>query len=214
MKHIMISIRPEYVCKILNKEKTLEIRKNIPREWQEYFNRKQPKPEPIQVEIYCTKGKPYLYRVDDDNNFELSNKLRYIEDSNIFVKDYNDQNGKVVTQFTLNDISIFNYGCMDYPTPSYDGDPSMCKVGDGYFITCGELEKTCLTYNKLLEYGKGKTLYGWHIDNLEIYDTPRELREFEKNEIDLDSDTSGIGMYSHKKLTRPFQSWGYLKDET
>ena len=37
---------------------------------------------------------------------------------------------------------------------------------------------SCLTSEELLQYGKGKPLYGWHISDLEIYDKPRELGEF------------------------------------
>ena len=49
MKAIMISIRPEFVEKILNGKKTIEIRKTEP-------NCKFP----IKVYIYCTKGKTNL----------------------------------------------------------------------------------------------------------------------------------------------------------
>ena len=46
MKEILMSIRPEWVCKILNGEKTIEIRKTAP------------KCElPVTVYIYCTKAK-------------------------------------------------------------------------------------------------------------------------------------------------------------
>ena len=54
MKSILISIKPQYVADILNGYKTIEIRKT------------KPKCElPCKVYIYCTKGKPYLYRVND-----------------------------------------------------------------------------------------------------------------------------------------------------
>ena len=48
MKSIMMSIKPEWVEKILNGEKTVEVRKTIPR----------CKP-PFKVYIYCTKGNTY-----------------------------------------------------------------------------------------------------------------------------------------------------------
>ena len=50
MKAIMISIKPEWVCKILNGEKTIEIRKTMPK-----------CKLPCKVYIYCTKGKK-LYK--------------------------------------------------------------------------------------------------------------------------------------------------------
>lgn len=179
MKHIMISIKPEYVCKILNKEKLLEIRKSIPKE---VLNG-----EECLVEIYCTKGKPYLYRVNDDNEFELSNKIRPEEDcyakfyEDCYVKYYDALSGKVVARFTLN----------KYDTIERDLNDWLPK--NRYETTEQQLKNSCLIEERFWEYGKGKTLYAWHIDNLEIYDTPKELSEF--------------------GLKRPFQSWGYLKDE-
>lgn len=173
MKHIMTSIKPEYVCKILNKEKLLEIRKSIPKE---FLNG-----EECLVEIYCTKRKPYVYRIDDDDEFELDNKLRYIEDSDMFVKEYNALNGKVVAEFILN----------KYDTIERDLNDWLPK--NRYETTEQQLKNSCLIEEKFWEYGKGKTLYAWHIDNLEIYDKPKSLEEF--------------------GVKRPFQSWGYLKDE-
>ena len=84
MKAIMISIKPKWVAKILNGEKTIEIRKAMP------------KCElPIDVYIYCTKeeylicdlytGKARYHNIPKGtNNFTLS--------------------GKVVAKFTLNKI--------------------------------------------------------------------------------------------------------------
>lgn len=203
MKHIMISIRPEYVCKILNREKTLEIRKSVPKE---VLNG-----EECIVEIYCTKNGQTL--VFDEFSSVLPNYSKYILLSKEH-KYYNPKlNGKVVARWHLKKVDIEPYCDLSYPTPTYDGDPSMCECGMGYWLTENDCKKTCVSYENIVKYGNGKTIYLWYIDNLEIYDKPKELSEFEKNEIDLDSDTSGIGMYSYKKLTRPFQSWGYLKDE-
>ena len=48
MKSILISIKPKWVAKILNGEKTIEIRKTMPK-----------CDLPIDVYIYCTKEKGY-----------------------------------------------------------------------------------------------------------------------------------------------------------
>lgn len=37
---------------------------------------------------------------------------------------------------------------------------------------------TCLSYEDMVNYSKGKTLYGWHIFDLKIYDKPKGLNEF------------------------------------
>lgn len=58
--------------------------------------------------------------------------------------------------------------------------------------------KHCLSSKQLKEYGKDKPLYAWHISNLVIYDTPKELREF----IAKDG----------KPLSTPPQSWCYVQE--
>lgn len=50
-----------------------------------------------------------------------------------------------------------------------------------YRVTHVEQEVMCLNQPELIQYGKGKTLYGWHISNLKIYDKPKELSEFRKS---------------------------------
>lgn len=39
----------------------------------------------------------------------------------------------------------------------------------------------CLSIEDLNKYGKLNRVYGWHISELEIYDEPKELREFGKS---------------------------------
>ena len=94
-----------------------------------------------------------------------------------------------------------------------------------------------LTHDELLQYGKNKTLYGWHISDLVIYDKPREFGEFytidneavQKCENRFQSyynftDTGYIkngfacsykdqwcDKCKTKPLTRPPQSWMYVE---
>lgn len=51
---------------------------------------------------------------------------------------------------------------------------------------------TCLSYEDMVNYSKGKTLYGWHISDLKIYDKPLSLSE--------------LG------VTRPPQSYMYVEE--
>ena len=60
------------------------------------------------------------------------------------------------------------------------------------FVDVADANMACLTIKEIIEYSNGKTLYGWHISELVIYDKPRELREF--------------------GLTRPPMSWGYVQE--
>ena len=71
--------------------------------------------------------------------------------------------------------------------------------GENTDVLC---EKGCLTLNELIAYGGSKTLYGWHISELEIYDKPRELSEFYQ--------TSSNWLVPVK---RPPMSWMYINDK-
>ena len=90
MKAIMISIKPKWVAKILNGEKTIEIRKTMPK-----------CDLPIDVYIYCTKNsKQELCYVPATETFYCYPK------DNIVAKQCDRMglsfNGKVVAKFTLN----------------------------------------------------------------------------------------------------------------
>ena len=66
--------------------------------------------------------------------------------------------------------------------------------------------QTCLEPAELHQYLGAATGFGWHISNLRIYDTQRELREF-------------TGLRETKfgaepvPITRPPQSWRYVEEE-
>ena len=111
---------------------------------------------PFKVYIYQTKKK-WIYK--------LLKKLGLYQ-------------GKVIGEFVCDKIDTYVFGDMDIPTPAYDGDSTCWEFDDGYYITNGQLEQTCLTYEEICDYGKGKTLYGLHISNLVIYDKPKDLGEF------------------------------------
>lgn len=90
MKAILISIKPEWVCKILNGEKTIEVRKTAP------------KCElPIEVYIYCTKGKLNLWLPYDFGIYKTSQP--YLSDKPLYEID-DKMNGKVVAKFTLRKV--------------------------------------------------------------------------------------------------------------
>lgn len=55
---------------------------------------------------------------------------------------------------------------------------------------------SCLSLEQIFSYLGYKNGYGWHISDLKIYDTPKELSEFRN----LQGQT----------IKRPFQSWGYV----
>lgn len=80
-------------------------------------------------------------------------------------------------------------------------------------------KQACLTREEIVNYLKG-TGYGWHIVNLKIYDTPRELSEFRRacpNSWYCEScamywENNGTCGNESLQLKRPPQSWCYVEE--
>ncbi len=195
-KAVLISIKPKWVEKIMSGKKTIEIRHTAPKE------------VPFKAFIYCTKDKPYLYRVDDDNNFELTNTLR--PKTYEYVKDYNEQNGKIIGEFICDKVYLIkNQG-------------SRFSVADEEQSVTNEIARqSCLDYDDMVSYLGDKDGYGLHITDLKIYDRPRELSEFFKPcptkekgdclscDCLADNDYGGV---CTNNLTRPPQSYMFVEE--
>ena len=154
MKAILISIKPKWVAKILNGEKTIEIRKSCP---QVFKNLKPYECCSIDVYIYCSKDKQNLLHKNcadiywvEDIEFKTKNKK-------LGLKTQPYLNGKVVAKFTLNKVE---------------------EITNRYYK--GMLIDSCLTNYELNNYLGNCIGYAWHISNLVIFDTPKELSEFRK----------------------------------
>ena len=205
MKSIMISIQPQWVSKILNKEKLVEIRKTMP------------KCElPCKVYIYCTKSKPTLQYFYNWQNYKpVSEHSTWASGRTLNVGEYG--NGKVVAEFTFNEFEDFSKWEYDFG--------ALVRHLDLWAGTKGN-------YPFLIDYLKGqKKGYAWHIDNLKIYDKPKELSEFShyipnnkcpKKECGIDCEdcmsydgeheTCLALYYSHRQIKRPPQSWCYVEE--
>nr|DAG81645.1 MAG TPA: hypothetical protein [Caudoviricetes sp.] len=200
MKAVMISIQPKWCEKIANGEKTIEVRKTTP-------------DVPFKAYIYVTKGKPYLYRVDDDDKFELTNTLR--PKTFEYVKDYNEQNGKIIGEFVCD--RVYKWECKN----RLEILESFPIWRASYMLFVDDLKETCLTYDDLWDYGKGKPLYGLHISELKIYDRPKRLSEFYTKKTCNSCKKSGYEstacMYDEDckvpmPITRAPQSWQYVEE--
>lgn len=200
MKSVLISIRPQWCEKIASGKKTIEVRKTAPKE------------VPFKAYIYCTKDKPYLYRVDDDNNFELTNTLH--PKTYEYVKDYNEQNGKVIGEFICDKVERFSVG-------SLRSDDVEKLAYLSYY------EMICYFYKPEELDGKtAKQGFAWHISDLKIYDKPKELSEFYTiaesgsdcccgciwNETPLDEMPCRTCTGERKYLYRPPQSYMFVEE--
>ena len=124
MKAIMISIKPKYVAKILNGEKTIEIRKTMPK-----------CDLPIEVYIYCTKDNHQMMKQFGEYHFNKN------------IGGYCGFNGKVVAKFTLNKVGIIH----DFLNGLEETEPSNRHIT---ISTQDELlSSSCLTEEELRTYG-------------------------------------------------------------
>ena len=98
--------------------------------------------------------------------------------------------GKVIGEFICDRVETIKAATEPY---------RMYDVDDDFVAQTG------LVDGALLDYGKGATLYGWHISNLKIYDNPKQLSEFTGLRTTRDS----MELYM---LERPPQSWCYVEE--
>lgn len=98
---------------------------------------------------------------------------------------------------------------------------------DGVDIDDDTIIETAISREDINIYAKGKTLYGWHISDLKIYDKPKEWSEFYVHKkvkggcencvyyriptIEFCQDCKS-GKQPKKYLTRPPQSWMYVEE--
>lgn len=73
---------------------------------------------------------------------------------------------------------------------------------DGVDIDDDLILDTCLDREDINIYAKGKTLYGWHISDLKIYDKPKELRNF----------FTPMGKRPSYMIERPPRSYMYVEE--
>lgn len=87
-------------------------------------------------------------------------------------------------------------------------------------ITDIDLKGCCLNYNQLHNYANGKTLFGWHISNLIIYDEPKELNEFKRYNRTEENSPCAHTKWLYEpcetckecNLIRPPQNWCYVEE--
>ena len=199
MKSILISIKPKYVAKILNGEKTIEIRKTCPAIFKGWGKNDSFKYGcGIDVYIYCTKdNKQRLYPVALLDKSNQVFKRAYREDR--IDNRTNYLNGKVVAKFTLNKVEEIS------KTERHDAEI---------------LKKSCLTAEEFYDYLLNKPThnetigYAWHISNLVIFDRPKVLWEFDKCILCEDASHDDIvHIHQRFKSTKAPQSWCYVEAE-
>ena len=226
MKSVLISIKPRWCELIARGKKTIEIRKTKPRI-----------DTPFTCYIYCTK--------DKNISFWTGKRYSYADDRSHNLFDICGS-GKVIGEFICSEITEFEGEFWDDET--FERIQTIIKDCDRYFefgeydyetVATNEDEKykenwlckqSCVSWEEMRKYvGAGITeFYGWHISNLVIYDTPKELSEFytkcrmdcelckmwgytrvNADEFDMDCKSDWV---NHTPILRPTQSWCYVEE--
>ena len=153
---------------------------------------------PFEVLVYQTKRVITLKEFQESNRIYCAKLLR--------------AQGKVIGSFICDRIDEI--------------EPDLEYYSDGYDIDDDRLAETCLTREQLREYGKGVTLYGWHITEPKLFDKPKEFYELyapcKKNKQTAGENCKGCAyaykgvttgkIYCDNALTRPPQSFCYVEE--
>lgn len=194
-KAVLISIHPRWCEKIASGEKTIEIRKTRPKQ-----------DMPFKCYIYCTNIRPFLvwgdvFRGDWFTEFtQISGYSRAEAD-----KIWDVFNGHIAGEFTCDQIyEIRKRGIPEnfdycYLSPNEWGN-------DDIEAEIKVISASCVSKEELNAYGaKAPFLYGWHITDLKIYNTPRDLSRL----TGLRDTRFGAAPYDIKRAP---QSWCYVEE--
>lgn len=190
-KAVMLSIRPKWCEKIINGDKTIEVRKTRPK-----------LDTPFKCYIYCTIG-------GRDLNIPISQErlMRdYLETGSMKSLNCPLGNGKVIGEFTCDRI-------YELQTKAHGG--SYYVKNEDQPTTNFIARQSCLDLKDMHDYLHAQKGYGWHISDLRIYDAPRELSGFERpyecNECDAKWATECNACREEGKIKRAPQSWCYVE---
>lgn len=150
MKAVMKSVSPQICEKVASGDCTILVSKTAPK-----------CRAPFRGYIYCCKAKSQWRYSDYEGAYENS------EGEIVYAQRH------VVGEFICDEIIEWQYNkghqyYVEYPDDCTSYFPYLKRHSEATGLKCSEIE----------EFGKGKTLYGWHISDLKIYGKPKELSEF------------------------------------
>lgn len=126
------------------------------------------------------------------------------------------ERGKVIGEFTCE--RIYEIGKRGIPENFDYCYLSLNEWGNDDIETeIKAISASCVSKEKLNAYGaKAPFLYGWHISDLKIYDTPKDVSKFSRpfeNCIDKVCDEFGCESCENGgHIKRPPQSWCYVEE--
>lgn len=126
--------------------------------------------------LYCTKGKPYLYKTNfvklEDIKKGCLDKLVYEidKDERLYLNGDKRENlnGKIVCEVEIDKVE-------EIVATKWDVG---CGCAYYQFKTKDLLRKSCLNYIYLNDYLDRNNGYALHLKNLKVFDRPKELSEY------------------------------------
>jgi len=203
VKAVLISIRPQWVELIARGVKTVDVRKTRPK-----------LPTPFKCYIYCTLPRG---RVLGEDMVQSDFLGTYHSDDGKMVElvmhrnECGMVNGKVVGEFVCDTVApaAFEVGGQ---TADFE------RVIFGSYLSAGEVQEY---YRAKRGKASDPYIYGWHISQLKIYDRPKELSEFYREDAQslIVPHTTRCNAEYPPALTRePYQikrapqSWCYVEE--
>lgn len=202
MKAVLLSIRPNWCKKILDGEKTVEVRRTCPVHG-----------TPFKVYIYCTMaGSDSLFIDILNRDVAAWNRGGWPE-----------KRGRVIGEFTCKKITgLTHVG----ETGSWEPASLYVMAPGSYYKPADELlEAARMSKETAEKYLKGRDGCGWHISDLKIYNQPKDImcfhRAVEENELWCKKCAIGKKKDVHCAfcygldglvLRRPPQSWCYVEE--
>jgi predicted transcriptional regulator len=199
-KCIILSVKPQWLHKILIGQKTIEIRKSMPK--CDY---------PIDVYLYCTKEKPYL-RIYP---FNINENIYQLTDDN-----FNCLNGKIVAKFMLNKVDKINNcgSCFEIANESYAYTNA---IGNRSCLEFNDMKKYLNNRNGYAWHIDNLEFFN---EPMKLMEFKYECLKGEKNRCDgcdfyFFNQNESVGTEEEclcdcmPKLSRPPQSWRYAYKE-
>lgn len=218
MLAILLPIKSRHCVNIANGIKNLEIRKN--KALKTAIQKLIDKYGYATIYGYCSKINRKDYHLIE--SITDKGETEYEVDYYIGSEGYLDYcfDGKVMFKFHCNNVENIGYN----PRTLFDAD--FYYLNSPISVICASVlgnplyVKSCLSKDELHNYLKGKTGYAIHISDLEVFDKPRKLSEF--NGIALTNigycltdikKQNPIMVNTCKKLTKAPQNFAYIVDE-
>lgn len=126
----------------------------------------------MKVLLYCTKAKPFLFEVTENDNQVLYVTTRLGNADNWRINHKKILNGRIVA---MCDIETEEIKLSEYP---YSDDCSITLLDTDTLTNDELLYESCLYDYELDDYLIGQKGYALHIKNLKIFDKPKELYEY------------------------------------